>query len=715
SFRRSEHLRRHLACHSSSRPFKCQACHSGFKRRDVLRKHLRGCSLRVHREVAMPEPLPVGKKATSCDQCAQTKKRCDRKFPCSSCTTKHFVCTYERQTSAANQTPAIAEEAPHPSIEDEDYSSDLEVNYDFADDLDSSVQFSLPNFPDAEWLDLDWNAPFTFQVPKDITIHSEPRSRDLGHNQLQLSCNPQYLLHSTTKPQPSFDFLLNFTQKSSTGGIKSVFNYKRCRLPRTSTCHVFQDSSRHHGASPENLMSGLQDSYQPGCTSSQSAMSLYRDQNRVSPISLIESLDDPMFVQSKAIWDSFRVSRIRSAQIALQPVYDPDRADERCLHFFRPEHLRKFTRLFWDEWYPHCPILHKPTFDVLSAPVLLLVPMTIIGACMSPKDDEVALAKEWLEFAEELVFSSALLSAEPVERTASVADAPPLRIIQAAYITCIMLNWEGSDTMKRRVRHHHFAAVVSAVREIGLATSNHYPLDFVDANNFSWHEFVKREETIRTFTYVFLLDTAFVIFNNTPPRMVLHEMNLEMPASESCFQAGNASDCYNHWHAHVSHQFAIPGSMPLLQGEAISILMRDNYDEHSLRFANLSILSLFTLVAGLHTVVFQQRSLFTCLPTSLVPVRSALARWQALWPMRSDSVDQTVERESWQDTGFIGQAQEYAWLVLARLDKLEAPAETIPATAREQSPLAESDSGHLDDTSMTLITDLMLSLTVAGG
>jgi hypothetical protein len=83
--------------------------------------------------------------------------------------------------------------------------------------------------------------------------------------------------------------------------------------------------------------------------------------------------------------------------------------------------------------------------------------------------------------------------------------------------------------------------------------------------------------------------------------------------------------------------------------------------------------------------------------------------------MRSDSVDQTIERESWQDTGFIGQAQEFALLVLARLDQLEAPAESIPATAREQSPLAESNSGRLDDTSMTLITDLMLSLTVTGG
>ena len=83
--------------------------------------------------------------------------------------------------------------------------------------------------------------------------------------------------------------------------------------------------------------------------------------------------------------------------------------------------------------------------------------------------------------------------------------------------------------------------------------------------------------------------------------------------------------------------------------------------------------------------------------------------------MKSNGIDDLVEREAWQDTGFIGQAQEYAWLVLARLDKLEAPTEAIPATAREQTPAAESPQGRLDDTSMTLVTDLMLSLTVTGG
>ncbi|KAH8799885.1 fungal-specific transcription factor domain-containing protein [Hyaloscypha sp. PMI_1271] len=594
----------------------------------------------------------VGKKATSCNQCAHTKKRCDRKFPCSNCATKSFSCTYERQSSASSRTSPTILQTTHSFGEEDQSVPDLEVNYDFADDLNLSIPFSLQHSTDPDWQDLDWNAEFPLQVSEDSSIHNEVHSQNVGQGSGYGQFEPSYSPPSTPEGnnknfKPSFDFLLNFTHQS---GLKSVFNYKRCRLPPTTTNHDFYQLSHHHGVSSEAVIARTQESCCSFRTSDSSGMPPYRDQHR---------------------------------------------------------NLRKFTHLFWDEWYPHCPILHKPTFDLACAPVMLLVPMAIIGACMSPKDEEVGLAKEWLEFGEEIVFSSALLSAEPVERATSETDIPPLRIIQAAYITCILLNWEGNDTMKRRVRHHHFAAVVSAVREIGLATSNHYPLDFTDESNFSWQNFIEREEVIRTFTYVFLLDTAFVIFNNTPPRMVLHEMNLEMPTPEPCFQADNAKDCYSRWHTNISQHFAIPGSMPLLQGEAISILMRDTYDEHSPRFAHLSILSLFTLVA-----VFQQRSLFTCLPTSLVPVRSALARWQALWPMRSDGVDNTVERESWQDTGFIGQAQEFAWLVIARLDKLETPSEAVPATASEQTPLVESASGRLDDTSMTVVTDLMLSLTV---
>jgi hypothetical protein len=427
--------------------------------------------LRINGDVAMPEPLPVGKKATSCDQCAHTKKRCDRKFPCSNCATKSCSCTYKRQSSASNRTSLTTLETTQGFGEEDESVPGSEANYDFADDLNLSIPFSLPHTTDPDWLDLDWNAEFPLQVSEDSSIHNELHSQNVGQGSGYGQFEPSYSPPSTSegnnkKFKPSFDFLLNFTHQS---GLKSVFNYKRCRLPPTTTDHAFHQPSHHHGISSEAVLAGIQESCGNLRTSGSSGMSSHHDQHRVSVVRLIESFDDPLFVQTKAIWDSFRASRIRSSKIALQSVDDTERTDERCLQFFCPENLRKFTHLFWDEWYPHCPILHKPTFDVVCAPVMLLVPMAIIGACMSPKVEGVDLAKEWLEFGEEIVFSSALLSAEPVERAASDTDIPPLRIIQAAYITCILLNWEGNDTMKRRVRHHHFAAVVS----VSNLTLNH--------------------------------------------------------------------------------------------------------------------------------------------------------------------------------------------------------------------------------------------------
>lgn len=486
SFRRAEHLRRHLASRksislldaaliaklladSSLRPFKCNSCSSAFKRRyvkerlldltlalvsfltvmnsDVLRKHLKVCSRRLGQDVIMPEPLPIGKKVTSCDQCAHTKKRCDRKLPCSTCTAKHHSCTYERQILST--TPATQFEAARSLVED--YASDAELNYDFHDDLDFCQPFSLPNLTDADWLDLDWN------VPSQMQVLANGSSRNELHSQNQLSAGQALIsVPNSSSFQPSFDFLLNFTRAS---GLKAVFNYKRCRSPLSGTNNASQESKDPYGPTFESMTAGPHQSQLRGRSGSSRLSS-----HKVSLVGLIESLDDPLFVQTKAIWDTYRTSRIRSSQMAFETIDDPDCADERCLRFFCPGNLRRFIRLFWDEWYPHCPIIHKPTFNALNVPVILLVPMAITGAFMSESDADVKLAMEWLEFGEEIVFASAILSAEPVERAPSDVDIPPLRIIQAAYLTCIMLNWEGSDTMKRRVRHHHFAALVSVSR-----------------------------------------------------------------------------------------------------------------------------------------------------------------------------------------------------------------------------------------------------------
>lgn len=80
--------------------------------------------------------------------------------------------------------------------------------------------------------------------------------------------------------------------------------------------------------------------------------------------------------------------------------------------------------------------------------------------------------------------------------------------------------------------------------------------------------------------------------------MVLHEMELEMATSESCFQADDAADCYTQWHIYISNQSISSVTKQMLLAEAISVLMQENYDNHSCTFLNMSTLNLFSLIGG---------------------------------------------------------------------------------------------------------------------
>jgi hypothetical protein len=81
-------------------------------------------------------------------------------------------------------------------------------------------------------------------------------------------------------------------------------------------------------------------------------------------------------------------------------------------------------------------------------------------------------------------------------------------------------------------------------RDIGISYARHPPYQLVAENDFSWTEFVFREELIRIFLWIFLLDTAFVIFNNLPPRLTVMEMTQHFACSEACFQESTREQCW---------------------------------------------------------------------------------------------------------------------------------------------------------------------------
>jgi hypothetical protein len=79
-------------------------------------------------------------------------------------------------------------------------------------------------------------------------------------------------------------------------------------------------------------------------------------------------------------------------------------------------------------------------------------------------------------------------------------------------------------------------------------------------------------------------------------------MDLEMTIPEACFQAEDATDCYAAWHTYVSDRFLSPAIAPMLLAEAVSMMTKEKFEEHSLRFLNMSILNLFLLQASVFTI-----------------------------------------------------------------------------------------------------------------
>ena len=101
---------------------------------------------------------------------------------------------------------------------------------------------------------------------------------------------------------------------------------------------------------------------------------------------------------------------------------------------------------------------------------------------------------------------------------------------------------------------------------------------------------------IRTILWVFLLDTAFVVFHNAPPRMVTREMRMHFAPSEAAFHAETVVACYSYPSSDPAHEPLIVS--PLIQKMCKSPLT----PEIRTRVASLSVLNLFVLTSGEYSV-----------------------------------------------------------------------------------------------------------------
>ncbi|PWY98546.1 hypothetical protein BCV70DRAFT_150949, partial [Testicularia cyperi] len=93
TFKRKEHMKRHMASHDSDNRLICRICNASFSRQDALKRHEALHGREGNFDVSADNGSARSKAAISktrkaCTICARQKVKCDGELPCRNCRNK---------------------------------------------------------------------------------------------------------------------------------------------------------------------------------------------------------------------------------------------------------------------------------------------------------------------------------------------------------------------------------------------------------------------------------------------------------------------------------------------------------------------------------------------------------------------------------------------------------------------------------------------------
>ncbi|KAF7554812.1 hypothetical protein G7Z17_g2665 [Cylindrodendrum hubeiense] len=262
-------------------------------------------------------------------------------------------------------------------------------------------------------------------------------------------------------------------------------------------------------------------------------------------------------------------------------------------YIFTVDKVDDFVQAYFENWHPHCPMLHRPSFNLSTAFTPLITAVILVGAIYSSTENAEA-ARACLNAAENYIFGHEAFRRilSPLSGKTCTLGIEPL---QAGFIISVPQHWDNHRDSRHRVRLHRYADLISATRHLGLPKLRHdtnwdhgFPSNYVDQK-----EFINNEEGIRLMAWIFLVDSSHTIFHRTPPRLTLSEMTGSLPCNEELFSTPSFEPQQRElW---IQSASKIPSTE-----QGICLLMGDEWgDDYSSKFGQLNHLDLFILISEL--------------------------------------------------------------------------------------------------------------------
>ena len=180
---------------------------------------------------------------------------------------------------------------------------------------------------------------------------------------------------------------------------------------------------------------------------------------------------EPASAQSAAILHALL------GKAALLNLNDQEQADisQDLNYLFVPSKIEKSITCYFEFWHPHCPMVHRPSFSIETAPIPLLISMTLMGAMYSQVEHEVDSSKAALDLAELFIYSlddftdefeiqqMLKFSSVPSQNQPSVPSYLALKNLQAAYLMIVVQTWAGNSAARKRAIETRFSTVIKVI------------------------------------------------------------------------------------------------------------------------------------------------------------------------------------------------------------------------------------------------------------
>ncbi|KAF2111889.1 hypothetical protein BDV96DRAFT_179870 [Lophiotrema nucula] len=619
SFSRREHLQRHQLQHTSMTPFGCTFCTRHFGRRDILVRHLRSCKERLESGQDVPKLYQQrrGAKKRACDTCTRLKRACSGRFPCSVCTTRNRQCS-------------------------------LGVDYPIEDALDSSEGSSQSIGPLIE----DTTADTQYSVAqKDLQVVLS----QLPTRLFPIHCFPA-CPSSALWPQK-----LKFFERFFHGA-------------GLVTCFDCSDSQRHllsEWSNALDLSSNLrlppqvdEFSLPMGSLFDETLNFDFSFPTTYTPTDPLTSFNDHLGLKSREIVLSIKDVANRATS-AISGISWTPLLEDACYGFFSTYNLHKYLTAFRIIWQPNWPVFHRATFNAAATSAPLVAGMAIIGACCAPEDGQREAAAQWFDIVEEWIFNHEDLRNKTSEQGEyHVLLQTRLDALRAAYCVVLYQSWEGHHDSKLRARQVLHPELVTVCRDLKASRASHGDLnDYIGAGATwaNWKQFILKEELIRTITYVFLLDSAYATFFNMPPRLTLHELQMDFTCPGAVFEGNDPETWFTALQTWAS---ATVGEKRPLINEATIMLCQGTLPLESQQlFMRMSTLNYFTIMHAFQYLIFNlQYGISTQVQSS--QLQQALLSFRHLWFARLSAPAHSSQSISdmARDSGFFRHIYEY-WIL----------------------------------------------------